>query len=59
MKLLKKIEDTLTIQELIEIAKESGLPMNTKISIMGAETKYVIEDNGRILLDEKNCLEEM
>lgn len=46
MKLLKKIDGGLTVEELIKIMKKNNLPLNSKISIMGAETKYVIEENG-------------
>lgn len=59
MKVLKMVENGITLEELIKIAKENNLPMDTKISIMGTETAFVMEDKGYILLDEKNCAEEL
>lgn len=58
MRLLQQV-DSITLEELLRIAEENGLPLNTRISIMGAETRFIIEDKGRILLDERNCIEEL
>lgn len=59
MKLLKKISTGVTLGELVKMAEENGLPLDSKISIMGAEACYILEDNGVLLLDEKNCIEEL
>ena len=59
MRLLQQVDNGITLEELLRIAEENGLPLNTRISIMGAETRFIIEDKGRILLDERNCIEEL
>ena len=58
MRILKELKDGLTLRELVKIAEDNNISLDTKISIMGSETRYVMEQNGYILLDEIN-LEEM
>ena len=58
MKKLIKVNNGITVKDLVDICDKYGISMNTEISIMGAETRYIIIDS-TIMLDERNCLDEI
>lgn len=59
MKLLKKLEKELTVNDFIQILKENNVSFDAKLSIMGAEIQYILLDKHHVLLDEINCMEEL
>lgn len=59
MKRLARVENGITVNELVEMCNKNGISLDTKISTMGADTKYVVIDDDAIVLDEQNYLDEI
>lgn len=51
--------DSITVNQLVEMCNKFGISLDAKISIMGAETRYVVFEDGYITLDECNYLDEL
>ena len=46
------LTEDLTVDKLLELCKEYGIPTNTKVSAMGADVSHIAYTNNMIVLDE-------
>lgn len=60
MNTIEKIEtDNFTVNSLIQFCKSRNISLDTKLSVMGSEIRYVGVQKDTLILDECNFLEEL